>query len=170
MRAAHWRYLLLDNGLGAALLNAGINGAIAWAVFHRMAVVPLWGAVGIATDTVATSVILPVLTCVIVTFLTNWHVRAGRLTPLPSAATVVGSFAGSFAGLRLPEGTWARAGSLALASLVVLVPAMLMTFVGLGVDRLPFDRFLVFKVGFAVVDGILVTPLCARAALSRARA
>jgi hypothetical protein len=165
MRAAHWRYLLLDNGVGAALLNAGINGAIAWAVFHRMAVVPLWGTVGIATDTVATSIILPVLTCVIVTFLTNWHVRAGRLTPLASFGR---SFAGSFAGLRLPEGVWARAGSLALASLVLLVPVTLMTFVGLGVDRLPFDRFLVFKVGFAVVDGILVTPLCARAALSRA--
>lgn len=161
MRAAHWRYLLLDNGVGAALLNAGINGAIAWAVFHRMAVVPLWGAVGIATDTVATSIILPVLTCVIVTLLTNWHVRAGRLPPLTS-------FVGSFAALRLPEGVWARAGSLALASLVLLVPVTLMTFVGLGVDRLPFDRFLVFKVGFAVVDGILVTPLCARAALSRA--
>src|SRR5258707_898380 len=134
MRAAHWRYLLLDNGVGAALLNAGINGAIAWAVFHRMAVVPLWGAVGIATDTVATSVILPVLTCVIVTFLTNWHVRAGRLTPLTS-------FVGSVAGLRLPEGVWARAGSLALASLVLLVPVPLMSFVGLGVYRLPVDQF-----------------------------
>src|SRR5260221_763919 len=138
MRAAHWRYLLLDNGVGAALLNAGINGAIAWAVFHRMAVVPLWGAVGIATDTVATSVILPVLTCVIVTFLTNWHVRAGRLTPLvPSAATDVvsfaGSFSGSFAGLRLPDAVWARAGSLALAWLVLLVAVTIMTFLGLVV-------------------------------------
>jgi hypothetical protein len=161
MRAAHWRYLVLDNGVGAALLNLGINGAIAWAVFHRKPVVPLWGAVGIASDTVATSLILPFLTCVVVTSLTNWHVRAGRLTPLVlSRATAMG--------LRLPEGIWAWAGGLALASLVLLVPATLLTFVGLGVDRLPFDRFLVFKVGFAVAAGLLVTPLCARVALSRA--
>jgi hypothetical protein len=156
MRAAHWRYLVLDNGLGAACLNAVINGAIAWATFRGTAVVPLWGPLGIASDTVATSLILPFLTCVIVTALTRWHVRAGRLPPLPVGLGWAG----------LPSGTLARGGALAAASFVLLVPITLLIFIGSGVRELPFERFVVFKVAFAVADGLLVTPLCARLALA----
>jgi hypothetical protein len=163
MRTAHWRYLLLENGVGAALVNLVINGAIAWAVFHRALIVPLWGPVGIASDTVATSLILPFLTCLIVTALTGWHVRAGRQTPLmPLVAPLLGRW--------LPERLLARAGVLAVVSLVVMVPVTLSAFVGLGIDRLPFERFVVFKVVFAVANGLWVTPLVALAALSRAPA
>lgn len=161
MSVTHWRYLLLDNGLGAALLNAAINGAIAWALFHHLPIVPLWGAVGIASDTIATSLILPFLTGIIVTALTGWHVRAGRLAPL-----VLGDARPPAAWL--PEGTAGRAGMLAVVSLVLLVPVTLLAFVGLGVEELPFERFLVFKIAFAVADGLLVTPLVALLALSRA--
>jgi len=161
MRGTHWRYLLLDNGLGAALLNLGINGAIAWAIFHRAAFVSLWGPVGIAADTVATSLILPFLTGVIVTLLTGWHVRAGRLPPL--AVPAVGRPTAW-----LPAGTLARAGALSVASLILLVPVTLLGFVALGVEELPFERFMVFKVGFAVGAGLLVTPFVALAALSTA--
>jgi hypothetical protein len=163
MRAAHWRYLLLDNGVGAAFLNAVINGAIAWAVFHEVPLVPLWGAVGIASDTIATSLILPFLTCVIVTALTAWHVRAGRLAPL---AVTRGSMPGPW----LPEGTLPRAAFLAVASLVLLVPVTLLGLVAAGVAELPFEQFLVFKVAFAVAAGLLVTPFVALVALARAAA
>ncbi len=40
-----------------------------------------------------------------------------------------------------------------------------LAFVGLGIDRLPFERFVAFKAGFAVANGILVTPLVALVAL-----
>jgi hypothetical protein len=166
MRAVHWRYVLLDNGAGAAALNLGINGAIAWVMFHGAATVPLWGAVGIASDTAATSLILPFLTCVIVTALTDWHVRAGRLTSLPPRAARPQGRARSLARW-LPEATWARAGVFAVASLVLLVPMTLLAFVGLGIDRLPFERFVVFKAAFAVANGLLVTPWIAVLALSR---
>jgi hypothetical protein len=159
MRAAHWRYLLLDNGVGAAFVNLVINGAIAWAIFHGAPSVPLWGPVGIAADTVATSLILPFLTCLIVTALTGWHVRAGRQAPLVAAAPLFTDI--------WPKALLARAAVLAMVSLVLMVPVTLSAFVGLGIDRLPFQRFLAFKVVFAVADGLWVTPFVALMALSR---
>jgi hypothetical protein len=162
MRGTHWRYLLLDNGLGAALLNLAINGVIAWLVFRGAAVVPLWGPVGIASDTLATSLILPFLTGVIVPSLTAWHVRAGRLTSLASVRPRVAPW--------LPAGPLARAGALAVGSSVLLVPVTLLAFVALGVEELPFQRFMVFKVGFAMAAGLLVTPFVALVALSTAPA
>jgi hypothetical protein len=160
MQAAHWRYLLLDNGAGAAFINVVINGAIAWAIFHGAPTVPLWGPVGIAADTAATSLILPFLTCLIVTALTGWHVRAGRQVSLAPAAPL---FTDAW-----PRALMARATVLAMVSLVLMVPVTLFAFVGLGIDRLPFQRFLAFKVVFAVADGLWVTPLVALLALTSA--
>lgn len=161
MRLSQWRYLLLDNGVGAAVLNVGINGVIAWAMFHGQSSVPLWGPIGIAVDTAATSLILPFLTCVIVTLLTDWHVRAGRVAALPRSHA---------RGLqrRLPAGTLAQAVVFAVASFVVLVPITLSALVSLGIEQMPFRTFVFFKAGFAVVDGAMVTPLIAWLALSSA--
>lgn len=155
----HWRYILLDNGVGAAFLNFGINAAIAWLTFKHTAIVPLWGAVGMATDTIATSVILPIITCVVVTALTRWHVRAGRLPP-------VGGGAEQSALVRLlPRATGRRAIVTALISLVALAPLTLTLLVALGIDEMPFRDFVVFKAAFAVVNGTLVTPPLAFVAL-----
>lgn len=160
----HWRYLLLDNGLGAAFLNLGINGAIAWAMFKQLAVVPTWGAVGIATDTIATSLILPIITCVVVTALTRWHVRAGRL---PALSLVARQHALVRA---LPQAVGRRAVVAALASLALLVPLTLAALLWLQIAELPFGDFLLFKAGFAVVNGALVTPPLAFVALALAPA
>ena len=160
MSSRHWRYVLLDNGVGAAVINAAINGAIAWGLFHGVAAVPLWGQMGIAADTIATSLLLPFITCLVVTHLTAWHVRAGRLVPLDEGAEPHALLA------RLPRPTLIRAAALAAASLVVLVPFTLATLVLLGIDGLPFAGFLLFKIGFAVAASTLVTPLTAFVALA----
>jgi hypothetical protein len=151
--------VLLDNGVSAAFLNAGINGAIAWAVFHRTTVVPLWGQMGIAADTIATSLLLPFITCLVVTRLTAWHLRAGRLFPLGmgSPRPLVD---------RLPRPTLIRATALALVALVALAPLSLAALALLGVDALPFRAFLLFKIGFAVAASTLVTPFTAFLALA----
>jgi hypothetical protein len=159
---SQWRYLLLDNGLGAAFLNLGINAAIAWAVFRHVAVVPLWGALGIATDTIATSVILPIITCLVVTALTRWHVRAGRLPPLGLDAQQ------NFFVRVLPPAVGRRAMVSALVSLVLLAPFTLAALSWMHIDQLPFNDFIVFKVGFAIVNGALVTPPLALVALAGA--
>jgi len=60
---AQRRYLLLEQGVGAAGFNFLLNAAIAWLMFRGADVVPLWGQQSIAGDTIGTSIILPFLTC-----------------------------------------------------------------------------------------------------------
>src|SRR5947207_13222996 len=79
---AQRRYLLLEQGVGAAGFNFLLNAAIAWLMFRGADVVPLWGQQSIAGDTIGTSVILPFLTCLIATRLVRGHVRSGKVAPL----------------------------------------------------------------------------------------
>lgn len=67
MHRAHRKLLLVDHVLGAAAINAAINGGIAWLLFGRASAVPLWGVDGMALDLLATGFLLPFLYCVIVT-------------------------------------------------------------------------------------------------------
>jgi hypothetical protein len=127
-------------------------------MFRHAPVVPMWGGVGIAADTIATAVILPVITCVVVTALTRWHVRAGRLPPLhppPSAGLLA----------RAPHGTWRRASVFAALSAATLAPATLVVLAALDVAEMSVRDFLVWKAAFAVADGLLVTPPLAYLAL-----
>jgi hypothetical protein len=67
MNAAHRRYVVLEQGVGAVSVNFLLNVAIAWAAFRGMSSIPIWGAQSIAGDTIATAFVLPFLTCLIVT-------------------------------------------------------------------------------------------------------
>src|SRR5262245_37741695 len=82
MSRGHRRYLLVEQCVGSAVVNFAINAAIAWALFRGLERVPLWGDQSIMGDTVATSVILPFITALIVTPLARREVRTGRLAPL----------------------------------------------------------------------------------------
>src|SRR5205823_4376911 len=76
------RYLLLEQGVGAAVFNFVLNAAIAWAMFRSVDVVPLWGQQSIMGDTIGTCFLLPLLTCLIVTRLVRGHMRAGKVASL----------------------------------------------------------------------------------------
>src|SRR5438874_2612083 len=82
MSPAVRRYLLLEQGVGAAVFNLVLNAAIAWAMFRSVAVVPLWGQQSIMGDTIGTCFLLPLLTCLIATRLVRSHVRAGKVAAL----------------------------------------------------------------------------------------
>src|ERR687888_395312 len=113
MSAAHRRYLLLEQGVGAAAFNFVLNAVIAWLMFRGEEEVPLWGQQSIAGDTIGTSLLLPLLTCLIVTRIARGHMRAGRVAPL-------GWTRASHPALGwLPRGTLARGLVLGLVGLVV---------------------------------------------------
>jgi hypothetical protein len=40
---AQRRFVLLDNGVGAFVVNLLLNGAIAWLLFRKVTHVPMWG-------------------------------------------------------------------------------------------------------------------------------
>ena len=163
MSPSQLRYVLVDNGLGAGVLNFVLNAGIAWAMFFRQPIVPLWGRTGVAADTIATSFILPFVTCVIVTRLTARHVRAGRIAPLDRQGEPLSILD------RVPERTLPRAIVFAFASLVLLGSATVAVLMQLGVEGMPFRQFVLFKAGFAVADGALVPPLLAYLALARSK-
>jgi hypothetical protein len=62
---AQRRFVLLDDGVGAFVVNLLLNGAIAWLLFRKATHVPMWGQSSIADDTIVTAFLLPAITCLI---------------------------------------------------------------------------------------------------------
>jgi hypothetical protein len=147
---AQRRYLLLEQGVGAAGFNFLLNAAIAWLIFRGADVVPLWGQQSIAGDTIGTSVILPFLTCLIATRLVRGHVRSGKVAPLGWSRDTQ------------PWLGWLPRGLvLGGAGLLVFAPPVLVALAALGVTQLGLGRFVVFKASFAAAEALVVTPLVA---------
>jgi hypothetical protein len=159
LSAAQVRYLVLEQGAGAAGFNLLLNAVIAWALFRGRATVPLWGQPGIAADTLATSFLLPFFTCLIVTPLVRRQLRGGRVPPLARPGSS-----------RLPRATPVRALAVGALSLATGGPLALLGLGALDVSSLSFARFLVFKASFAAALAALVTPGIALAALRDAAA
>jgi hypothetical protein len=155
MSAEHRRYLVLEQGVGSAVFNFLLNGAIAWLLFRGLETVPLWGQQSIAGDTIATCILLPLLTCLVVTHLARGQVRTGRIVPLGwtrSSHPALGW---------LPHGTFARGVVLATLGVAVLAPAALLVLQALGVAAMPFWSFVLFKASFAAGAAALMTPVAA---------
>jgi len=156
----HRRYLIVEQGVGAALFNFLLNGVIAWALFRHLDVVPLWGDQSIAGDTIATGILLPLLTCLIVTGLVRRHVLAGNLPPLPAAHPAVAW---------MPQRAFVRGLVLALLASLTLVPTTLALLATLGVEGFGFWPFVLFKAAWAAGAALIVTPLVALRAIGDAR-
>jgi hypothetical protein len=156
------RYLLLEQGVGAAGFNFVLNGIIAWLLFRTQDEVPLWGQQSIAGDTIVTSLLLPLITCLVVTPMARRHVRAGRIAPL-------GWTRASHPALGwLPRGTAARAFVLGAVCMVTLSPLTLTVLALLHVANLGMWKFVLFKASFAAAEALLVTPLVALWAIAEA--
>lgn len=153
MSAGHLRFLLLEQGIGAAVVNFLLNGAIAWLLFRGVAQVPLWGQQSIVGDTIGTCFFLPFLTTLIVTPLVRRRVTAGTLAAL-------GWTRETHRGLGwLPSGTGRRALVLGVVCALVVAPLSVWVLGRLDVAELTFWSFVGFKAAFAAGLGLLVTPV-----------
>jgi hypothetical protein len=158
--AAHRRYLLLEQGIGSAIFNLLLNGAIAWFLTRSLERVPLWGLdASIAGDTIATTFMLPFFTCLIVTRLARGQVTSGRLPPVAWRRDQHAALR------RLPAGTFSRALFLGLVTLVAVAPVAVWALTALEVEELGMWRFVTFKALFAAVLAAIVTPIVALGAL-----
>jgi hypothetical protein len=152
---AQRRFLLLDNGVGPFVINFLINAAIAWMLFRNATHVPMWGQSSIAGDTVATSFLLPFITCLIVTPLARGRVRAGHI------AQAVGE-----RGRWLPRNAGWRGALIGVICMIALVPLVVLVFRLIGIAALTPWHFVYFKASFAALEGALVTPFLALWAIS----
>lgn len=160
MEPHHRRFLIVEQGIGSALFNLVLNGAIAWALFRDLDVVPLWGQASIAGDTLGTCFFLPFFTALIVTPLVRRRVNKGGIDGL-------GWTRESHALLGwLPAGTFRRALALGALTLVVIGPLMILALHGFSVAELAFGPFIAFKATFAGLLALLVTPVISLWALA----
>ena len=149
----HRRLLIVDQGVGATVVNFLLNGGIAWLLFHSVAYVPLWGQSSIAGDTFATAFLLPLMTCLIVTRMVHHQVADGRVLPLPVVPTSGAvQFLASLS-------TFRRGMVLGLAGVVLGALPTILWFAWEGPPELPQGSFLWFKASFAAVLAAGVTPL-----------
>jgi len=160
MSPAHRRFLLLEQGVGAAIFNFALNAGIAWLLFHHLDTVPIRGQQSIAGDTIATSLILPFLTCLIVTPTVRRRVRHGGIAPLArrDAAAVPLAW--------LPGRTWLRALVFAGLGALAFAPVTIVVLDALGVAAQSLRQFILFKASFAALAALVVTPVISVAALA----
>jgi hypothetical protein len=153
MSSHHLRFLLLEQGIGAAVVNFLLNGAIAWLLFRSVERVPLWGQQSIVGDTFGTCFFLPFFTVLIVTPLVRRRVTGGALAALDwtrETHPLLGW---------LPSGTGRRALVLGAVCAAVVGPPSVWLLGRLQVTDLTFWSFVAFKAAFAAGLGLLVTPV-----------
>lgn len=159
---AQRRFLVVEQGIGAAIFNFILNGLIAWLVFRGHASVPLWGDQSIAGDTIATAFLLPLITAIVVTPLARRQLGSGKLEALGWTRT-------SHPKLRLlPRGTVPRGVVLGAACVVTVAPVTIAILWALGVEAMSLPRFLLFKASFAALLAVPVTPILALWAITPA--
>lgn len=84
LQPEHRKLLVIDQGAVAFVINVVLNGGIAWLLFRSASTIPIWGETSVGVDLVATAILLPILTCLIVSRIVGGEVRKGKLPPLPS--------------------------------------------------------------------------------------
>lgn len=107
----HRHFLRVEQCIHPGLFNFVINGAIAWLITRSHATLPLWGDGGIGIDLIATSILLPLLTAVIVSRVIRGQVTKGKIAALDPAKI-------DERGLH-HRSAWIRGGVLALVVLAV---------------------------------------------------
>jgi hypothetical protein len=153
MSPEHLRFLLLEQGIGAAVFNFLLNGGIAWALFRSLERVPLWGQQSIAGDTIATCFFLPFFTALIVTPLVRRRVQRGSLPALGWTRATHPPLGW------LPSGTVKRGLVLGLACMLIVGPLSVWGLTRLEVSELALWPFVGFKAAFAAVLALVVTPV-----------
>lgn len=146
----HRRFLVVDQLIGAAVVNFFLNAVLAWLVFRRSPSVALYASPGIAIDTVVTAFVLPLVTALVAAFVVRLRVVRGELPSLPTFTA--------------HESVWSRRSTLQRGALLGVAAAVLVGLPAIGVlalvgvDRLPRASFIWFKASFAAGVGMLVTP------------
>jgi hypothetical protein len=146
--------------LGSILVNGVLTAGFAW-LKRSMQVVPLWGRSGIARDTLVTTFMLSASTVLFGTFSIHRDYKAGRfpmMTWTPKNHRVLRLFSHT---------TILRAMAFGPLFTAVLVPPTLGVFVLAHVHELRFWPFVAFKILYAVILGMAVTPLNALWVLTR---
>lgn len=162
MPASARSHFIVSQQLTPAVINTLINGWIAWAMHADSAAVSLWGEHGYWSDLVATGVLLPGITWMIIRPLLRHQAAAGKA---PAIDGVPQPWLSRF----LPDGFWSGAAVIGvIGGLVGLVTVLLLQ--GLGAPAMPGKGYAVFKGLYGGMLPVLLQPAMVFAILRARRA
>ena len=146
---------LAYQAFGSVFVNSAIGLGFAWPLRHE-AHIDAWGYPSVAADTLISGFLLSILTIVIGSLFVRLDMRLGRVEPLVETKPWASA----------PVGVWKRA---AIFGPIFAIPSVLVALAVLGAmgqPHLTFPAFLQFKLVFAAVLGMVVTPFNAQAVLA----
>jgi ABC-type uncharacterized transport system permease subunit len=158
-RMTFGQYLVFQS-VGSTFVNGALTALSALPARNRD-LVPFGGPDGIARDTYLASLLLSGLTVIIGSLFVGLDVRTGRVAPYILAPLRHGWFRW------LAHHLVPRSLVSAVFFTVLCAPPTLFVLARAGVDAMSFHDFLVFKVVYAMLLGMLVTPFNAAAVLVR---
>jgi hypothetical protein len=161
---AHNRRWFVVNGIFVtAAINVVVNVAIDLLSLGHRDSVPMWGAplVGpsVLWTVIGTLFLLPLFTCVLATGAVRRDLRRGSLERIQPDATHRWI-------AELPAGRWRRGAEIGALAVVVLAPPTLLLLAILGFPDLSRTQYVVWQTAYAVLLGMIVTPLIALAAMA----
>jgi len=152
----HFRYLVLQSCLGAAVVNAAVNGGIAWAQTRALPMFEMWTVPGVAIDLVATTFGVTFGTFIAMHLQVRRDVARGKITAPALSPDIEAWFARHTA--RLPTAFLPQGALLGLLSIPFCLP-LLASLALCRVGHLERVSFIELKAGFAALEGALVTPV-----------
>jgi hypothetical protein len=151
-------FVFVQNGIGAIVVNAVINGALGWAAVRGLETFPTWS--GAAPDLAGTVFGVGFGTCLGVPFATRLDLRKGKLDALAPSPELRARIA------RLPSGAFKRALTGGLLSLAVFFPIAAALLALVGAPSFTPHAYLTLKIVFSAIQGAIITPPVAYLALA----
>jgi hypothetical protein len=156
------KYLVHDQIIGSAIFNVLLNAFLAWLTFRHEPAVPMKGDPSIVGDTIGTALILPIVTCLVITPLVRRAIRAGKVEPLTTMSQELEMV------LWLPRWSFVRGLVVGIACLAWLAPVLLGLLLLAGIESLPLSAFIIVKATYAGVMAAVVAPVFALYTLATA--
>lgn len=157
---SHRRFLTIDQCLVAGVINVVINAGIAWGLLRTHLAIPLWGETSMGVDLLATSILLPFISCLIVSRIIRGQVKNGKLPALEKHQVPARGFH------RRP--TWLRGLWLALLGLAFAAAPLVALLTLAEANPVPVLSFVAFKGAWAGLLAAALTPALAWWALAEA--
>ena len=146
-------YVIGQNGVGAALVNALLNGFLGWLVVRELASFPMWQVPGVAGDLLGTAFGVSFGTGLGAAFAVRKDFEKKKIG-LPRIAPALAALIARF-----PHGTWKRSIWLGFVSVPIFGVPVLLVLAGAGIQAMSPSSFILVKATLAAVQAALVTPL-----------
>ena len=157
-------FSIVESALVSGVINVLINGVLGWLALPADKTLPLWGLQSLSGDMIAMSFGIAFGTGIGVTPLTRREHRLGKLLPPPLSPSMERVLS------EWPRKLFRRSMLIGVIGLVLFAPPIVFALWVLGVDNVDRMTFVQIKAGWAFVEGALVAPPIAVAALLDAQA